>query len=299
MSGGSADWLLTTGRGDRPTLRWSFTVDAPLADLRLARETGEVLAADVSGGLYLLDRRGQVRALTRTKHAVKRLAWADTGTAGAAVLSGDVVGWFDRRLQFQWTRDLTDEVLSVAVDSHGTHLALSQADGVNQVFNQSNKKVCRFESVRPLRYLQFLTQSTEIVVASEYGFLGRYQLSGMPVWTSKLWSTVGDFAASGDGRLIFLAGFAHGIQAFNGQTGETRGTFICDGTAGLVTCGYVKRSIVGYTLEGTLFCVDDEGNPLWNVTAPEEIQRIVLSPLGDFIICGFNSGRIMRLDMPY
>src|SRR4051812_36756034 len=63
MTGGGADWLTTTGRGDRPTLRWSFTVDAPLTDLRLSRETGDVLAADVSGGMYLLDRRGQVRAL--------------------------------------------------------------------------------------------------------------------------------------------------------------------------------------------------------------------------------------------
>ncbi|WP_369675642.1 hypothetical protein, partial [Enterococcus faecium] len=64
MTGGVADWLISTGRGDRPTLRWSFTVDAPLSDLRLSRETGEVLAADTSGGLYLLNRRGQVQALT-------------------------------------------------------------------------------------------------------------------------------------------------------------------------------------------------------------------------------------------
>src|SRR5207248_11140524 len=59
MTGGVADWLMTTGRGDRPTLRWSFSVDAPLTDLRLSRETGEVIAADQSGGIYLLDRRSE------------------------------------------------------------------------------------------------------------------------------------------------------------------------------------------------------------------------------------------------
>jgi hypothetical protein len=297
MTDGAADWLVTTGRGHRPTLRWSFSVDAPLTDLRMSRETGEVLAADQSGGLYLLDRRGQVQALTRTRHSVTKLAWSDTGTVGAAVLDDHLVGWFDRRLQFQWTRDLPDEILSIAVDPYGTHVAVGQADGVNVIYSQSNKKVSRFETVRPLRYLQFLTNTMEILVASEYGFTGRYTLAGAPVWTSKLWSTVGDVAATGDGKSMFLAGFAQGVQAFDGKTGNTRGTFVCDGTVGLVTCGFVKCKIVAYTLERTLFSVDDAGNPEWNVTAPEDIQRIILSPLTDFMICGFSSGRIMRFDL--
>jgi hypothetical protein len=296
MNGGAAEWLVTTGRGNRPTLRWSFTVDAPLTDLRLSRETGEVIAADVSGGLYLLDRRGQVRALTRTRHSVQRLAWSDTGTSGAAILDDNLVGWFDRNLQFRWTRDFPDEILSLAVDPYGTHVALGQADGVNFVYSDANKKLCRFETARPLRHIQFLTNSQGLLVAAEYGFIGRYSLAGLPAWTNKLWSTVGDLAATGDGRWLFLAGFAHGVQAFDGQTGETRGTFLCDGTAGLVSCGFTKRHVIAYTLERTLFSVDDGGNPQWNVTAPEDILRVILSPLGDFMICGFASGRIMRFD---
>ena len=296
MSEGVADWLVTTGRGERPTLRWSFSVDAPLTDVRMSRETGDVIAADVSGGFYLLDRRGQIRALTRTRHSVQRLAWSDTATAGAAVLDENLVGWFDRHLQLQWTRDFPDEILSIAMDPYGTHVALCQADGVNHVYSQANKKVSRFETVRPISHLQFIANKTDLLVASEYGLTGRYTLAGTPVWTSKLWSTVGDIAATGDGRSLFLAGFAQGIQAFDGQTGNARGTFICDGTVGLVTCGYAKRNIVAYTLERTLFGVDDSGNPQWNVTVPEDIQRIILSPLADFMICGFSSGRIMRFD---
>ena len=297
MSDGVADWLVTTGRGNRPTLRWSFSVDAPLSDIRMCRESGEVIASDISGGLYFLDRRGQIRALTRTRRSVQRLAWSDTGSAGAAVLDENLVGWFDRQLQLQWTRDLPDEILSIAVAPHGTHVAVGQADGVNMVFSDSNKKVSRFETVRPLRHLQFLAGNTDLLVASEYGLTGRYGLSGLPVWTSKLWSTVGDITATGDGRSLFLAGFAQGIQAFDGQTGNTRGTFVCDGTVGLVACGFAKRNIVAYTLERTLFGVDDAGNPQWNVSVPEDIQRIILSPLADFLIVGFESGRIMRFDL--
>jgi len=98
------------------------------------------------------------------------------------------------------------------------------------------------------------------------------------------------------GNRWFLAGFAHGVQAFDGLTGNTRGTFVCDGTVGLVSCGYAKRDVLAYTLERTLFSVDDSGNPQWSVTTPEDVQRIILSPLGDFLICGFASGRIMRMD---
>ena len=298
MSDGLADWLVTTGRGDRPTLRWSFSVDAPLTDLRMSRETGDVVAADSSGGLYLLDRRGQVRALTRTRRSVTRLAWSDTGHVGAAVLDDNLIGWFDRHLQLQWTRDFPDEILAVDVDPYGTHVAIGQADGVNQIYSQSNKKVSRFESVRPLRHIHFLASNTDLIVASEYGLTGRYSLAGQPIWTSKLWSTVGDITSTGDGKSLFLAGFAQGIQAFDGQNGNARGTFICEGTVGLVACGFAKRNIVAYTLERTLFGVDDAGNPQWNVTVPEDLQRIILSPLADFLICGFASGRIMRLDLP-
>ena len=297
MTDGAADWLVTTGRGERPTLRWSFSVDAPLADIGLSRETGEVLASDTSGGLYLLDRSGQVRAMTRTKHSVQRLAWSDTGTGGAAILDESFVGWFDRNLEFQWIRDLPDQLLSVAVDPYGTHVALGMANAVNLIYSQANKKVCRFETARPLKHIQFLANRTELLGASEYGFVGRFTLSGTSVWTSKLWSTIGDIAATGDGRSLFVAGFAQGIQAFDGQSGDTRGTFVCDGTVGLVTCGFAKRHIVACTLERTLFSVDDSGCPQWNVSAPEDILRIILSPLGDFLICGFASGRIMRFDI--
>src|SRR5262249_47672087 len=143
----------------------------------------------------------------------------------------------------------------------------------------------------------FLTNKTELLMASEYGFLGRFTLSGASVWTTKLWSTVGDLSATGDGRSLFVAGYAQGVQAFDGQTGDTRGTFVCDGTVGLVSCGYSKRNIVAYTLERTLFSVDDGGNPKWNVTPPEDVLRIFMSPLCEYIICGFTSGRIMRFDV--
>ena len=296
MSDGSTDDWIYSGRGVQPTLRWSFTVDAPLTDVRLARETGEVIAADVSGGLYLLDRRGRVQSLTRTRHALQRVAWCDSGTAGAAAFDNTMVGWFDRRLQFSWTREMPDDVLAISVDPHGTHLAVAMANGVTMVLTSDNGKFSRFETVRPLRHLQLLATSAGMLAAADHGLVGRYALSGSSVWTEKLWSNVGDLAATGDGRNVFLAGFTHGAQLFDGDEGASRGTFVTEGTVGLVACGFAKRHLVAATLERQLFAIDDSGSLVWHLTAPEDINRVLMSPLGDWIVCGFASGRIVRLD---
>ena len=173
MSAGSEEWLYS-GRGVAPTLRWSFTVDAPLTDLRVARETGEILAADSSGGLYLLDRRGRMISLIRTRHAIQRIAWADTGVGGAAALDDRTVVWFDRKLQFNWNREVPDDVLGLATDPHGTHVAISMADGVTAIYTAANRKVSRFETIRPLRYIQLLTTEMQLLAAAEHGLVGRY-----------------------------------------------------------------------------------------------------------------------------
>jgi hypothetical protein len=262
----------------------------------LARETGEVLAADVSGGLYLLDRRGRVVSLIRTRHDFQRVAWADVGVAGAAVIDNQTLVWFDRKLQFNWTREVPDDVLAITMDPHGTHVAVSMADAVTAVFGAENRKVSRFETVRPLRYVQLLTAVTHLVAAAEHGLVGRYSLHGEALWTEKLWSNVGDMAVTGDGKNLFLAGFAHGVQSYDGDNGSSRGSYITEGTVALVACGYAKRQLIAATLERQLFAINDAGDLIWNLTLPEDLTRILVSPLGDWVILGFASGRIVRLD---
>jgi hypothetical protein len=296
MSGDPEDWLYS-GRGVTPTLRWSFTADAPLTDLRMARETGDVLVADVSGGLYLLDRRGRVVSLIRSRHVIQRVAWADTGIGGTAVIDDKSVVWFDRKLQFNWTRELPDDILAIATDPHGSHVAASMADGVTVIYTSENRKVSRFETVRPLRYLQLLATEAQLMAAAEHGLVGRYSLRGEAIWSEKLWSNVGDLAASGDGRNLFLAGFMHGVQSYDGEAGTTRGAFVpSEGTVSLVACAYAKRQLAAATLERQLFAVNDAGESVFNLTLPEELVRIAMSPLGDWIVLGFASGRVVRLD---
>lgn len=294
MSNSDDDWL-RSGEGVKPALRWSFVTDAPLNDLRVARETGDVIAADQSGGLYLLDRVGQIRALTRTSHDLRQLAWADDSSLGAVLTDDKSVGCFDRQLQFRWMREFPRETLAIALSPFGTHLAVSQTDSVNVIYDSENRKICRFESLRPLLFLQFLHTTPELIGAAENACLARFTLRGKTVWKERLFSNVGDLAVTGDGKYNFLAGFNYGVQVFD-EDGDAIGSFIVDGTTCLVATTYIGKLILTATLERQLVCLDPDGNIRWLLDLPDDLCRIYLSPLGDWLICGFVSGRIVRLD---
>jgi hypothetical protein len=294
MSAGTPNWL-QSGRGALPTQRWSFAADARLADVRLARESGDVLLTDESGGMYLLDRRGRVQALTRTSHRVKPVVIADDGSAGAAILDGGTLAWFDRKLQFLWTRTLPDEAVGLAMTPLGTHVVATLANGRNVIYDADKRKLSEFESLRPLRFVQLTPQSPAVIAAADYGFFARYSLDGDTDWSERLWSTVADLAITGDGQSIALAGLAHGIQIYNGE-GTSKGSFVLDGTAHLVSSTWAKRRWAAATLEKQLLMLDSDGDLRWMVTAPEDIARLQLSPLGDWVLVGFAGGRVVRLD---
>jgi hypothetical protein len=288
------DWL-QHGQGALPPQAWSFAADARLADVRLARETGDVMVTDESGGMYLLDRRGRVQALTRTSHQVKPVAIADDGSAGAAILDSATLAWFDRKLQFRWTKSLPDEAVGLAMSAHGTHVVVSMSNGMNVVYNADKQKTLDFESMRPLRFLQWVTKQPGLVAAADYGFFARYNFDGVAEWTERLWSTVADLAITGDGQSIALAGLSHGLQIYDGE-GSSKGTFVLDGTAHLVSSSYAKKRWAAATLEKQLLLLDSNGELKWMTTAPDDITRLHLSPLGDWLVVGFAEGRVVRLD---
>ena len=76
MTDSEQRWL-DQGQGLSPEWSWSFTADAPLVGLELARESGDTIVADASGSVYILDRRGRIVTLSRGLHELVDVAWAD------------------------------------------------------------------------------------------------------------------------------------------------------------------------------------------------------------------------------
>lgn len=282
------------GRGLSPELAWVFTADAPLVCLDLARESGEVAVADDSGGIYLIQRSGQVSVLTRALQPLEQLVWSDSGNGGAGVVDGNKVCRINRQLKTEWTLDLPEPINAIAISPFGNHVAVALNSGENRIFDWTKKMVGRFKSMRPLAYLSFLAGSAEFIGAAEYGLLGRYHINGSAAWSETLWSNVGDLALSGDGNTVFLAAFSYGLQRFDGD-GENRGAYVVEGSPAQVSTAWIPNRLAVSTIERHLYWLDGDGELLWATIAPEEITGIRCDPLGRGIVCGLKSGRVFHL----
>ncbi|WP_041401135.1 hypothetical protein [Planctopirus limnophila] len=288
-------WL-QEGQGRLPVCLWSFTTDAPLADLKLARETGEVVASDHSGGIYLIDIEGRVRALTRLGQVAREVGFADNGATIAAVSGPSSLSLMNRKLSFQWTRQLPDSILATALAPYGEHVAVSLTDGMNAIYTLGNKKQATFQTPRPLKHLAFLGTEAALIGAAEYGLISKIRLDGQILWSESLWSTVGGLAVTGNGESILLAGYMHGLQMF-GNDGSSAGTLMLDGTASHVGQSFHQHRIYSATLEQHLACLSKAGDLVYLLGLPEPLHRLQVTAMGDAVIVGFPSGRIMKLAM--
>lgn len=296
MSGGKADWL-ALGQGRSPRLSWSFATEAPLVALELARETGEVLAADAIGGLYLIDRAGKLAGLTQGLSHLRALAWSDTGAGGVALVGDDRLHWFDRQLAFQGHLDLPQTSLALAVDPHGEYAAVSLDSGANAIYDSQRKLVRRFQTLQPLIALEFLVQEPALVGVAEYGLLCCHGFDGLQRFQEKLWGNVGDLAVTGDGRTILLACFVHGIQCHN-AAGSQVGSYQLGGTVCRIATSFAGGQIAAATIERHFYWLDKSGCITWQCVLPEDIGRVLCDPLGTGVVLGFQSGRIVRLAWP-
>ena len=78
MSRSSDPAWIQAGSGAPPRLRWSFRTEAELVGLALAREAGVTFAADASGGVYTIDRTGQLLSVSRSFNDVTQIVCGDT-----------------------------------------------------------------------------------------------------------------------------------------------------------------------------------------------------------------------------
>lgn len=277
------DWL--RGKGRKPRWHWSFRPDAPLARFAVARETGAVICLDEAGHLYRIDRSGALGSINRLRDELLEIAWADTGTLGAAIVGDRGLMALSGDLKVLWSITLPDEILSIAVDSHGHYICATLADGGTLVFSSLKKKVCSFETIRPLAHVRFLTSEPVLMAAAEHGLLCCYTLGGEKLWDEQVLSNCGSLSISGDGTRLMMASFSHGIQVFD-DVGESVGAYMIDGTVSMASTSFSGDKVAACTLERDCYWIDEDGEPLWMTALPEDAVDIGIDPLGDWLTIG-------------
>ena len=293
MTQGSA-WL-AEGEGKRPRLSWSLSTEAPLVALQLARETGEVLAADAAGGLYHIDRAGKLANLVHGPSPIRAAAWSDTGTGGVALVGDEKLYWFNSRLLFQGSIEQAEPVTAIAIEAHGNYMAASLSSCTTAIYDANRKPVRRFRSLQPLVGLEFLVSRPALIGVAEYGLLCSYTFTGQEEWQQQLWANVGDLSVTGDGKTILLACFAHGIQCHDAE-GRQVGSYQIGGTVSRVSTSFIPGRIAAATMEQHFYYIDSDGQVLFQASLPDTACRVICDPFGKGVIVGLSSGRIVRLD---
>ncbi len=294
MSESEQGWL-HRGRGLAPEGTWSFTTDAPLVGLELARETGETFVADATGSVYSLDPRGRIQTLSRGLHSLQEIAWSDAGGNGAVVIGESTLAALNRQLRVLWTYDLPEPIRAIAIDPFGRHVAACLERGETRILNINKKTVSRFTTTRPLAHARFIAAEAELIAAADNGLICRFRLDGSPVWGEPWWSNIGDLSITGDGQTVFIAGLNLGIQRFDGG-GNSQGTYILEGTPNRVSSSFSLKRVIASTIEKSLVWLDADGEILWATQTPDEVRTVRCDPLGAGIVCGFAGGRVVRLD---
>lgn len=298
MSDGSPDFdsaWLREGQGIPPAVKWAFRGDGALVSFCMARETSEIYVCDESATLYRLNRLGKIAAVTHLKEPVRKFVCSDDGNWSYGVSGDRQVLRFDRNLQIEWDYETTEDILSLSASPYGHHIIIAEADASNSILNERRRKIARFETIKPLHFVQLCGTDPVMIGAAENGLLCCHNLAGAQLWQERVWSNVGSMSVTGAGDIIYLANFGHGIQAFDGD-GVSLGAYVLEGTVNRVASSYEPYRLIATTIEQFIYWLDSDGDMLWASGSPVPIVDVACDPLGEWALIGLQSGDLMRLE---
>ncbi|MEW4487984.1 hypothetical protein AB1L42_07860 [Thalassoglobus sp. JC818] len=286
-------WL--KGRGLGPRMRWHSTTDGSLEAMAYARETGDLFLADATGTLSRVDRHGQIASITHLHSPPTQLSWSDDGNFGAALCGEDLILRFDRNLKVVGEFTPSEIPLAIAISPFGNHLAVSYVNATTTFYNERRRKIGRFETLRPLAFLRFCPNEPILFGAAEHGLVCCFNLSGAEIWREKNWSNVGGLRLTGDGDLVYLASFAHGVEVYDGD-GASVGSYVLDGTVHRLDASYEPNRLIVSTVEGALYWLDADGELLWSTTVSDDVVDLVCDPFGEWAYVGLGQEGVYSLE---
>ncbi len=290
----SADWV-RNGTGMAPRIAWAFATDSELVSLTMARESGEIFAIDSTGGLYELARSGRVIGVNRGLHQPRIVKWSDNGEAGIVVEGADQVSVLLDHMRVAWTAGAPSTILDADIDAYGHNIALSLDHGETVLLNVDRQKLGQFSTLKPLNSIAFCCGEPKLIGAAEHGLVCCHDFDGNELWNERLWATVGSLSVTGDSKRIFLAEFAHGLQCLDSK-GQNVAAYVVEGCPSKVSASFFGERVAVTTIEQQIYWLDADGTLLWAADSPSEIKTIICDPLGEWLILGLTSGRILKLD---
>lgn len=287
-----------------PGPAWTVLTDAPLKGLAMAREALRLLAWDDAGQIYLLDGEGQFLSVTRAPGVILFGAISDDGSLIGFVGEGARLWLFGADLEMIDDRQVVTDPTALAIDPHGRYVAVASKMNLVQFYNRHGKTAGRFETRQHLSLVAFVPSLPFVVGVGAYGSISGYditeksggKLDGDLAWTEQLMSGVGRLATTGDGSMILIGCYTHGVQRFDIR-GQNEGTYHLGGSASLAVPDFGGRMIAVATQEGELAVLNGSGNVRWKTSLPRPAAALEVDALGRFLVYALATGEITRLDL--
>ena len=290
-----------------PEVAWTIVTESPLKGLALAREAGRILAWDEGNQLYLLSAQGESLSFSRVPQRITAGAISDEGSLIALLGEGDDASLVLLNADFdvEVERPAPTEASFLTIDPHGRYLAIGSRVGAVSFLNRYGRPAGRLETIQPLAHLCFLADRPFLIGAAAFGMMVGVEVHGAGAsgrlepeiaWQDRLLSNVGRLTVSGDGGMILASCFTHGIQRFDLQ-GRNEGSYHLGGTVSHAVPDFPGRTIAAATLEGELAIMNSAGNVRWRTRLPRPAIALEIDPLGRYVIYGYSTGEIVRLDL--
>ena len=219
--------------------------------------------------------------------------------------SGARLWLLDGDFELLHERPAIADPLAIAVDPHGRYVAVSSKMNVVQFYSRHARLTGKFETRQPLSSLVFVPDRLFMVGTGAYGSIvgialvargSNGGLDGAIVWNEALMSGVGRLATTGDGQMILIACFTHGVQRYDIE-GKSEGAYHLGGSAGHAVPDFAGRSIAVSTTEGELAILSGAGNVKWRTTLNRPAIALETDALGRYVIYGQATGEVVRLDL--
>ncbi|MEI7700471.1 MAG: hypothetical protein WCK86_11790 [Planctomycetia bacterium] len=290
-----ASRLLQQCVGARPDEIFEEFFPDGIAALQYSQESRQIFVATNNGRLCVLSEQGE--RLRESVHfsQVRKLAVAQTGDAGVAIIGESGLVCFASDLKPIWDARVTGRINAVAMAPYGGPIAFATDSSRIHIVTSERRELSKVECRRPIEYLHFLSTAPQLIAAAEFGELSCYDLKGRQVWSEPQVSNIGGIAVSEGGRRLFLAAFNHGVLVCNDE-GDQLGTFAIDGIPSQVCCSAIQRRVAVMTLENRIFWLNFEGSVQWAADLSQDIpQHMAMSALGDNLLIGTQSGCLLSV----
>ena len=294
-----------TGSRIDPQVSWAVMTDAPLKGMGLAREAGAVLAWDEADQLYRINSRGEFQSVARAPGRIVTATISDDGSIVGVLGEGSRLWIMDGDFTVQHDRTTIGDPLSLTVDPHGRYFAVGSKLNVVQFYTNHGKSAGRIETRQPLSSVVFVPGQPFLIGIGAYGSIAGIELfpkgttghlDGETIWYEALMSGVGRLASTGDGAMILVSCFTHGVQRHN-LAGKSEGSYHLGGSASQAVPDFSGRVIAVATSEGELAILSGTGNIRWRTTMPHPATHLETDALGRFVIHGQTTGEVVRLDL--